>query len=103
MRPGFQGGQLPLAQSLPKIRGFTNIFREQYSIVNLSELARFPANAEVTPQLLVATGILKNLSRRIKVLARGELENPLAVAAHAFSRSAREKIEAAGGSARQVG
>ena len=102
MRVGFEGGQLPLAKALPSIRGFTNIFRKEYSPVNLDLLARFPANTEVTLQLLTEIGAVKSLRRRVKVLGRGELGVPLVVEAHMFSRSAREKIEAAGGSVRIV-
>ena len=102
MRPGFEGGQLPLAKALPSIRGFTNIFRKEYSLINLDLLAKFPANTEVTPQLLAETGAVKNLRRRIKVLGRGELVVPLVVEAHMFSTSAREKIEAAGGRVREI-
>ena len=103
VRPSFQGGQLPLVKSLPKMRGFTNIFRQEYSVVNLDRLARFPASTEITPLVLVKAGVVKDLKRPVKVLGRGELEVPLVVEAHKFSRSAREKIEAAGGSVREIG
>ena len=103
MRLGFEGGQLPLIKKLPMMRGFTNIFRKEYSVVNLNWLASLPANSEVTPQLLAERGAVKNLKRPIKVLGRGELELPLVVEAHKFSRSAREKIEAEGGSVREIG
>lgn len=103
VRLGFQGGQLPLIKSLPTLRGFTNIFRTEYSVVNLDRLARFGANIEVTPQMLVDSGLVKNLNKPVKVLGRGELEVPLVVEAHKFSRSARSKIEAAGGSVREIG
>ena len=102
VRPGFEGGQLPLAKALPKMRGFKNMFRKEYSVVNLDALAKFPANSEVTPSLLMETGVVKNLKKPIKVLGRGELEVPLVVEAHRFSTSAREKIEVAGGSVRDL-
>lgn len=102
VRPGFEGGQLPLAKALPMIRGFKNIFRKEYIVVNLDALAKFPANSEVTPSLLMERGVVKNLKKPIKVLGRGELEGPLVVEAHRFSTSAREKIEAAGGSVRDL-
>ena len=102
VRLGFQGGQLPLIKSLPSLRGFTNIFRTEYIAINLDRLATFPANSEVTPQFLVEAGVLKSSKQRIKVLGRGELEVPLVVEAHRFSRSAREKIEAVGGQAREI-
>ena len=102
MRPGFEGGQLPLIKSLPMIRGFTNIFRVEYSVVNLQQFSGLPANTEVTLRLLVETGLVKNLKKPVKVLGDGELEVSLVVEAHKFSKSAREKIEAAGGSVREV-
>ena len=103
VRVSFEGGQLPLVKSLPMMRGFTNIFRKEYTTVNLSRLAKFSADSEVTPHLLLERGVVKNLKRPVKVLGRGELEVPLVVEAHKFSRSAREKIEAAGGSVRVIG
>ena len=103
MRLGFEGGQLSLIKKLPMVRGFTNIFRKEYKVVNLDRLARFPADSEITPQTLVDMGVAKNLNKPVKVLGRGELEVPLVVEAHKFSRSAREKIEAAGGSVRVIG
>ena len=85
------------------MRGFTNIFRREYSVVNLSRLAGFPANSEVTLQLLLENRVVKNLKKPVKVLGRGELEVPLVVEAHKFSGSARRKIEAVGGSVREIG
>ena len=102
VRPNFEGGQLPITKALPMMRGFTNIFRKEFSVVNLDRLAAFPANTEVTPQLMAELGIVKNLKLPVKVLGRGELERPLTVEAHKFSGSARQKIEAGGGSVREV-
>ncbi|MCI0438974.1 MAG: 50S ribosomal protein L15 [Chloroflexi bacterium] len=102
VRPGFEGGQLPIIKALPMIRGFTNIFKTEYCEVNLDKLSRFPANSEVTSDALVEVGLIKNKKMPVKILGRGELEVPLTVEAHSFSRSAREKIEAAGGSVREV-
>lgn len=102
VRPGFGGGEMPLSQALPKVRGFTSINHVEYSVVNVDSLAVFPANAEVTPQALAAAGLIKNANKLVKVLGRGELTVPLKVEAHRFSRSAREKIEAAGGSVREI-
>jgi len=102
VRPGFEGGQLPLAKALPMMRGFTNIFRKEYEVINLSTLAKFPAHTEVTPALLVREGIIKNLKNPIKILGQGELEQPLMVEANRFSRSARNQIEAVGGSVREI-
>lgn len=102
VRPGFEGGQNPLIKALPRIRGFTNIFRKEYSVVNLDSLATLPPNTEVTPQLLVERGMLKNLKKPVKVLGRGELQVPLLVQAHKFSKSAKAKIEAVGGRVREA-
>ena len=98
VRPGFEGGQLPLSKKLPFIRGFTNIFRVEYNAVNVESLSAFDANSEVTPEVLKKTGVVRNLNKPVKILGRGELDIPLNVTAHKFSLSARQKIEAAGGS-----
>ncbi len=103
VRPSFEGGQLPLSKKLPKIRGFTNIFRTRYSVVNVERLAAFPSEAEVTPEALNEAGILRNLKYPVKILGRGELSVPLVVSAHKFSTSAQHQIEAAGGSVREIG
>jgi large subunit ribosomal protein L15 len=103
VRPGFEGGQNALMKKLPKMRGFTNIFRVSYTPVNLDRLAVFEANTEITPELLSEAGIVRELKTPIKILGRGEIEIPLLVAAHKFSASARQKIEAAGGSVREIG
>jgi large subunit ribosomal protein L15 len=96
-RPGFEGGQMPLYRRLPK-RGFTNIFRKEFAVVNLADLAKFEAGAEISPEILKEKGIVKDLRNGVKVLGSGELTGPLKVRAHRFSRSAAEKIEKAGGS-----
>jgi large subunit ribosomal protein L15 len=102
IKPYFEGGQLPLVRRLPHTRGFTNIFRVPYEVVNLSALdAGFDAGAEVTPQALVERGLVHRADR-IKVLGTGALSKALSVRAHAFSESAIEKIVAAGGSAQEV-
>jgi len=103
VRPGFEGGQLALMKKLPMMRGFTNIFRVSYTPVNLDRLAVFEANTEITPELLSEAGIVRELKTPIKILGRGEIEVPLSIAAHKFSASARQKIEAAGGSVREIG
>ena len=100
---GFEGGQTRLIKRLPRRRGFTNLFRKEYSAVNLRDLERFPAGTEVTPELLRQSGILSTLRRPVKVLAMGELTRALSVRAHKFSMTAREKIEAAGGSIQEIG
>ena len=102
MRPGFEGGQLPLIKRLPRKRGFTNIFRTEYSLVNLGGLAAFAVGTEVTPEALLAAGLVKNLSKPVKILANGELKHALTVKADKFSAAARAKIEAAGGKAEEV-
>ncbi|RFU70225.1 50S ribosomal protein L15 [Bacillus sp. V59.32b] len=96
VRPGFEGGQTPLFRRLPK-RGFTNINRKDYAIVNLDVLNRFEEGTEVTPALLIETGIVSKEKAGIKVLAKGNVEKKLTVKAHKFSTTAKEAIEAAGG------
>ncbi|MBN2909290.1 50S ribosomal protein L15 [Polycladomyces sp. WAk] len=96
VRPGFEGGQNPIYRRLPK-RGFTNPNRKEYAVVNLSTLNRFEEGTVVTPELLMETGIVKKLHDGLKVLGDGELKVKLTVKAHKFSRTAVEKIEAAGG------
>ena len=103
MRPGFEGGQLPLIKRLPRKRGFVNIFKTEYSIVNLGSLNAFEAGSEVTPEALVAAGMVKSLRQPIKVLAEGDIDRPLTVKANRFSAAAKAKIEAAGGKAEEVG
>lgn len=97
VRLGFEGGQTPLFQTLPK-RGFTNINRKEYAIVNLSTLNTIEEGTEVTPEFLVEQGIVKNQKSGIKVLANGELDRKLTVKAHKFSVAAKKAIENAGGS-----
>jgi len=103
MRPGFEGGQLPLIKRLPQKRGFINIFRTEYSIVNISKLNIFEPGSEVTPDKLVAARIVKSLRHPIKILADGDINRPLVVKANKFSAAAKAKIEAAGGQAEEVG
>jgi len=100
---GFEGGQTKLIKRLPRRRGFTNIFRKEYSQINLSQLARFNAGTEVTPDLLREVGLIKGRRRPIKVLGDGDLAKPLTVRADKFSLTARQKIEGAGGVAVGVG
>ena len=102
MRPGFEGGQLPLIKRLPRKRGFTNIFRTEYSTVNIGQLSAFESGSEVTPEILEATGLVKSLKKPIKILADGEIDHAITVKANKFSASAKAKIEAAGGTAEEV-
>ena len=95
-RLGFEGGQMPLYRQIPK-RGFTNINRKEYAIVNLASLNKFDDGTEVTPQLLMESGLVKNLKSGIKILGSGKLEKKLTVKANKFSASAVSAIEAAGG------
>ena len=102
VKPGFEGGQLPLVRRMARKRGFTNAFRIEYEPLNVSRLARFPAGSEVTPETLVSARIIKNGKRPIKVLGEGNLKAAITVRAHKFSATARQKIEAAGGKAEEV-
>lgn len=97
-RPGFEGGQMPLHRRLPK-RGFTNIFKKRYALINLSDLEEFKPEEKITPALLLDRGLIKHLRDGLKVLADGELKAPLQIAAHFFSKSALAKIHRAGGKA----
>ena len=88
---------------LPSIRGFTNIFRQEYSVVNVEQLALFPPDSVVTPDDLVHVGLIKNLNNPVKVLGRGEIDVAISVSARRFSSTARSKIESAGGTATVTG
>jgi large subunit ribosomal protein L15 len=102
VRPGFEGGQLPLIKRLPRKRGFTNIFRIEYTTVNTSDLNKLESGSEVTAVILKAAGIIKTIEHPIKVLGDGEIDRPLTVKANKFSASAKAKIEAAGGKVEEV-
>ncbi|HHX27655.1 MAG TPA: 50S ribosomal protein L15 [Firmicutes bacterium] len=99
--PGFEGGQMRLTMRLPK-RGFHNIFGVEYDLVNVGDLDRFEANTEVGPEVLKEAGMLRKNSGYLKILGDGEIKKTLTVKAHAFSKSAKEKIEAAGGKAEVI-
>ncbi len=98
VRPGFEGGQMPLARRIPK-RGFNNIFAEKMTAINVSDLARFKEGTVVDSDLLKAAGVIKKADKGVKILGKGELNVKLTVKAAAFSASAKEKIEKAGGKA----
>ena len=100
---GFEGGQLPLIKRLPRKRGFVNIFRVKYSLVNISKLNIFESGSEVTPEKLVAAGVIKSLRHPIKILANGDITYPLVIKANKFSAAAKAKIEAVGGKVEEVG
>jgi large subunit ribosomal protein L15 len=100
LRPGFEGGQMPLIRRVPKLKGFKNPNRLEYAPVNVELLAKY-FDGEVTPDAIVRHG-LAHKGSKIKVLARGDIDKALAVKAHAFSKAAREKIEAVGGTAEVI-
>ena len=98
--PGFEGGQMPLQRRLPK-RGFTNIFRIEYQIVNVKDLNTFPVHAVITPTMLQQAGKIKSVHKPIKILGAGELTIALTIQADKFSESAKQKITAVGGTAEE--
>ena len=98
VRPGFEGGQMPMTRRIPK-RGFNNIFATKYSVVNVSDLDQFVDGTVVDADLLKASGLIKKTNDGVKILGNGELTKNLTVKAAAFSASAKEKIEKAGGKA----
>ncbi len=98
VRPGFEGGQMPMTRRIPK-RGFNNLFATKYSVVNVSDLERFVDGTVVDTDLLRASGLVKKVNDGVKILGNGELTKNLTVKAAAFSASAKEKIEKAGGKA----
>ena len=95
-RPGFEGGQMPLHRRIPK-RGFRNIFRSDFAVLNVERLNAFSAGEVVTPELLAERGLLRQAAQPVKILGEGDLQAALTVRAHAFSKSAEEKITRAGG------
>ena len=99
VRLGFEGGQLPLIQRLPRLRGFSNAYRVKYSIVNVGALNKFAANSEITPEELLKAGLIKSIDQPVKILGEGEVDRPLVVKASKFSIAAATKICAAGGKA----
>ncbi len=101
VRRGFEGGQMPLIRRVPK-RGFTNIFRTNYEIVNLSDIAKKDLDGEITPEVLKTTGLIKNSKMKVKILGMGKIAKVLNIKAHSFSKSAREKIEKAGGTIEEI-
>ncbi|MFC1986441.1 50S ribosomal protein L15 [Chloroflexota bacterium] len=101
-KPGFEGGQLPLIKRLPRKRGFVNIFRTEYSVVNIDKLKVFESGSEVTPESLLAVGLVKSLRHPVKILADGDINHPLLLRVHRCSTAAKAKIEAAGGQVEEV-
>ena len=101
-RVGFEGGQVPMIKGLPMKRGFNNKFKTYYSLVKLETLDRFEPGKHITPELLLRMGYLRNLKSPVKILVGGQITKPVTVAAHKFTRSAREQIEAAGGTVEEI-
>jgi large subunit ribosomal protein L15 len=101
-QPYFEGGQLPLVRRLPHLGGFTNIWRVEFFEVNVERLNLFPANTEITPEVLVMAGVIKSDRQPVKILGEGELDRALSVKAQKFSASAKAKILAAGGSIEEI-
>lgn len=98
---GFEGGQMPLQRRIPK-RGFTNIFRKEYAVVNLTDLDAAGSGGTITPETMHQNGLIKSVKAEVKVLGMGELKNGVTIRAHKFSKTAVEKIEAAGGKAEVI-
>jgi large subunit ribosomal protein L15 len=98
---GFEGGQMPLQRRIPK-RGFTNIFRKEYAVVNLDDFATLSGSEPVTPEVLLQNGLIKDMKAGVKVLGMGELKTKLTIRAHKFSKSAVDKIQSAGGKAEVI-
>lgn len=94
--PGFEGGQMPLQRRLPK-RGFTNVFKKEYALINIRDLGRFSANAILDIEVLKSAGLVKKVGDGIKLLGKGEISHPLVLKVNRVSKTAKEKIEAAGG------
>ncbi len=102
VRLGFEGGQLPLIKRLPRKRGFTNIFRTEFNVVNVGALNVFPDGAEVTPEEMRGAGLIRSLSKPTKILGRGDVDRSLTVQAERFSAAAEQKIKAAKGTVRKA-
>ena len=103
LRPGFEGGQNPLTKRLPEQRGFNNIFRIEYSTINISSLNRFESGQEIKPEDLVEKRLIKSLKKPIKILGGGEIDKPVSVRANKFTQTAKRKIETAGGKVEEIG
>jgi large subunit ribosomal protein L15 len=102
VRPGFEGGQLPIQKRLPYKRGFTNIYATPWEVVNIKTLTDLGLEGEITPESLYERGVTRGLEFPVKILGTGELSSAVNVTAHAFSKSAKERIEAAGGTVTTV-
>lgn len=100
--PWFEGGQMPLQRRVPK-RGFYNVFKTVYQIVNLEDLKKFPAKSEVDSKSLREAGLIKKQNVKVKLLGRGEIDRPLKITIHACTKSAKERVEKAGGQIQIIG
>jgi large subunit ribosomal protein L15 len=101
VRPGFEGGQMPIHRRLPK-RGFTNIFRKNIAVVNIRDLSRFESGSTVDPVTLIKSGLVSGRYDGVKLLGNGDIDYPLSIRLHRISQSARQKIEAAGGTVEEI-
>ena len=99
--PGFEGGQMPLKRRLPK-RGFHNLFKKRFATINIKDLRRFEKGSVVDVSLLASSGLIKKLYAGVKVLGEGKIDYPLTLKVHSYSKTAKEKIEAAGGKAELI-
>lgn len=102
VNPNFEGGQTPLHRRLPQVRGFKPVNKKDYAIINVRDLSGFQDGAEVTPELLLERGVIRDVRDGVKLLGDGEVRHKLTVRAHLFSRSAIEKLQAAGGTAEKI-
>ncbi|MHB0869674.1 MAG: 50S ribosomal protein L15 [Chloroflexota bacterium] len=102
VNPRFEGGQAPLVLRLPRKRGFTNIFKQQFHLVNVEGLDRFEAGSQVTPETLVEAGLIRDARLPVKLLGRGDVSKALKIHVHQWSKSAQQKVEAAGGALERV-
>ena len=101
VRRGFEGGQMPLIRRLPK-RGFTSLSHKRFEVVNIQDIAGRGLEGEITPEVLKAVGLVRDISSKVKILGEGDIQKALNIKAHAFSRSAKEKIVNAGGTAEEL-
>jgi large subunit ribosomal protein L15 len=102
VRPGFEGGQNPIYRRMPYKRGFTNRFRVEYQVINLAQLDQHDFNGTITPEVLFQRRLIAEIKDPVKILGDGEITKPIHIRVHKFSASAREKIEAAGGTAEEI-
>jgi len=102
VRVGFRGGQLALIKSMPKLRGFKNLFRKEFEIINIGDLNNIKENTDVTPTFLKERGLIDSLKKPVKILGGGDLTHALNVSAHKFSKTAHDKIMAQGGIVKEI-